>query len=356
MTDTFGKLRDEAGLHARPRVGVARALERRDEGVRRVVEDAGAEHEHEAAGAEVLPVHPADARHARGDDAPQDVEAHLIADVEAACCAGSPPRSTPRARPPRPPSSHHSPAITFSLRLERRTVGHGELARQAAAPAHLLVAVERDVAALHADDPGAQHRDRAAAAAPRRSARRGSAESASRWSGWMSMRNMSGAFGPICTAKSAQQVGLQRRTPRMKKRAEPDGEQDDAGLVAGPHDVQHRLPQRERARVAQRLHRPDERDAGARAARARWPRSRPRASGPPRSDPACHAATPTSAAATPPVTPHFSQSMRPVRGTSLRRSSDGFTCRTSSSGTTENSSDTSTPMASPCPTADALRP
>ncbi len=74
------------------------------------------------------------------------------------------------------------------------------------------------------------------------------------------------------------------------------------------------------------------------------------------SDPACHAATPTSAAATAPVTPHLSQSMRPVCGTSLRSSSDGFTCRTSSSGTTENSSETSTPMASPCPTADALRP
>ena len=74
------------------------------------------------------------------------------------------------------------------------------------------------------------------------------------------------------------------------------------------------------------------------------------------SEPACQAATPTSAAATAPVTPHLSQSIRPVRGTSLRSSSEGLTCRTSSSGTTEKSSDTSTPIASPCPTADALSP
>ena len=48
-----------------------------------------------------------------------------------------------------------------------------------------------------------------------------------------------------------------------------------------------------------------------------------------------------------------STSGRRLRGSS-RSSSDGLTCRTSSSGTSENSSDTSRPMPSPCATAGAV--
>ena len=59
----------------------------------------------------------------------------------------------------------------------------------------------------------------------------------------------------------AQQVGLQTADAEDEERAEPDREQDDTRLVAGPRHVQHGVPQRERARVTQRLHRAHERHA-----------------------------------------------------------------------------------------------
>jgi hypothetical protein len=51
--------------------------------MRRTVKRARPEHEHEAARTKVLPINPANARHARRDDSPEYVEAHLVAHVDA---------------------------------------------------------------------------------------------------------------------------------------------------------------------------------------------------------------------------------------------------------------------------------
>ena len=69
-------------------------------------------------------------------------------------------------------------------------------------------------------------------------------------------------------------------------------------------------------------------------------------------DAACHAATATRARHTSAIAAMRAQSRRPRTGSS-RRSTDGFTNRTSRSGTIEKSSDTSTPM--PTPWAAALQ-
>ena len=59
----------------------------------------------------------------------------------------------------------------------------------------------------------------------------------------------------------AEQARLQRSDADDEERAEPDGEQDDARLVAGPGQVQHRVPQRERPRVGERRDQGDEHPA-----------------------------------------------------------------------------------------------
>ena len=46
-----------------------------------------------------------------------------------------------------------------------------------------------------------------------------------------------------------QQVGLQRADAEHEERAEPDGQQDDARLVARALQAEHRVPQREDARA-----------------------------------------------------------------------------------------------------------
>ena len=120
------------------------------------------------------------------------------------------------------PASHQLPAITFSFASSFGAVGDGELARQAAAPAHLLVALERRRRAL-------RRRRRARAAPGSASAPAPSPFCAvdarpltpSRWSGWMSIRNMSGASSPTCTAKSRSRLACSARTPRMKKVPRP---------------------------------------------------------------------------------------------------------------------------------------
>ena len=84
ITDTFGN-RSTRSCWNRARAWTSRrALERRDEGLRRLVERAGPEHEHEAAVARIAPVDFADAGDPRADDAAEDVEPHRVADVDAA--------------------------------------------------------------------------------------------------------------------------------------------------------------------------------------------------------------------------------------------------------------------------------
>ena len=71
---------------------------------------------------------------------------------------------------------------------------------------------------------------------------------------------------------------------------------------------------------------------------------------PTRSDAACHAVSATSAADTT-IDRADLRPVAPAARVSSRSSSDGLTSRTCSSGTTENSSDTSTPMPIPCSAA-----
>ena len=60
-----------------------------------------------------------------------------------------------------------------------------------------------------------------AARRDRHSPRRGTPPVRSRWSCWMSMRNMSGALGPAWMAKSRSRFACSLRTPRMKNEPRP---------------------------------------------------------------------------------------------------------------------------------------
>ena len=101
----------QVALEPRPRVCGGRPFHRRDEGRRRRFQDAGPEHEHEAAGARVGPVHRADARDGRLDRPAEDVEPDRVARPQAAAAPRGLPRSTPALRPAarrartRPPTS-----------------------------------------------------------------------------------------------------------------------------------------------------------------------------------------------------------------------------------------------------------
>ena len=175
-----------------------------------------------------------------------------------------------------------------------------------------------------------------------------SAATPSRCDGWMSIRNMSGAFSPICTEKSRSRFACSARTPRMKNAPRPTASRMTRVWLPGTGDVQHGLTERERARVSQRLHGADERSArqmqhegdGHEAAgqhqtdRPAIPPARPR--------------PPTSAAATAAV----DSPLQPVeslrrRGCPAAAAATASRCALSSSGTTENSIDTSRPTASP---------
>jgi hypothetical protein len=72
-------------------------------------------------------------------------------------------------------------------------------------------------------------------------------------------------------------------------------------------------------------------------------------------DEACHAVTATSASETTTSATIPSQSLR-RRAVSSRSSSDGLMNLTCSSGTTENSSETRTPIAIPCKAALQVTP
>ena len=243
------------------------------------------------------------------------------------------------------PSSHHAPSIELLVGLEVGPIGDGELARQAAAAAHVLVALEVDVASAHADDARAQHRNQL---------RRG-VVAVLRDRGARSRRRAApaGCRAGTCPARPRPSAARSRwsrfacsaRTPRMKKVPRPTASRMTRVWLPG------------RARCSTACRSANERacrsgctartsaDAGEMQHERRSRRSRRTAPGRRASDPACQAATPTSAAAT----RHGDAPLQPVeprrrRGMSCRSSSDGLTWRTSSSGTSENSSDTSRPI------------
>ncbi len=108
---------------------------------------------------------------------------------------------------------------------------------------------------------------------------------------------MSGASLPTCTEKSRSRLRLQRPDAEDEEGAKADREQDHARLVAAPPHVQHGVPQRKRTRVTQRLHRADENEPATCSTTATATNPTDRTT-PTVSEPACHEATPTSAAAT----------------------------------------------------------
>ena len=159
MTETFGKPHDEivrelAALRRIRQVGA----HGREEPVRRALERAGAEHEHESAAAPFAPLDAADAADPRVNRPPEHIEAHDVADVDAEALDDAffdrdfgkrTPDLTPVAR-----TSGKRPSISVSFDFELAAIGDRVLARQHAAPLQVFDLVE--VHAL-ARDPRAQH-------------------------------------------------------------------------------------------------------------------------------------------------------------------------------------------------------
>jgi hypothetical protein len=59
-------------------------------------------------------------------------------------------------------------------------------------------------------------------------------------------QNMSGEFAAVCTENSSSRLPVQRPDADDEERPEPDGQQDDARLIAGPREMQHGVAQRKR--------------------------------------------------------------------------------------------------------------
>ena len=230
------------------------------------------------------------------------------------------------------------------VRLEVVAIGDRVLARERSARAHVLEALELRLAPADAGHPGAQHRHQLDRPAPCAGSAR-NARTPSAWSRWMSIRNMSGASADTWIENSLEQARLQRPDADDEERAEADGQQDDARLVAGPRQVQHRVAQRERSRVRERRDRPRPAARPASAARTPAPAKPAQTTRPTRSDAACQAVSATSAARHQRRSRRMPTQSRGCAIDSSRSSSDGLTNRTCSSGTIENSSDTSTPIA-----------
>ena len=346
MTETFGNRSTRSCWNRARAAGVVRPLERRDEGLRRLVEHARPEHEHEAAVARVAPVDVADARHPRADRRGRGCRS---ASCRRRRCAKRSCRlcsidTSGSADGP----FQNAPVHDALVRLEVIAIGDGVLARERSARAARPRSVSSVVSGrstpstrarstgISCDVAGAVRRvaeERAHAVRPAPAGCR---------AGTCPARPP-----PTCTENSLEQARLQRPDADDEERAEADGEQDDARLVAGPRQVQHGVAQRKRPRVA-----PAARPARPAAGPASMQHERQRRRSPTqttsadRSDAACHA---VSADEREPTRPTIAAMPRPVarRGATVssRSSSDGLTSRTCSSGTTENSSDTSTPIA-----------
>ena len=225
-------------------------------------------------------------------------------------------------------------------------IGDGVFARRATpAPARPRRSRGWSPGPDHADHPGAHHRDQLRLARRRSPDRR---ETRGR-----PRPDPAGCRSGTCRARPAadlhrelaQQARLQRSDADDEERAEADGEQDHARLVArpwsdaAPRGAAGTCATARAARAASRARgRPG-------AARAPGRRSRRRRRARPCSDAACHAASADERAGDQrdrgqpePVDPAACVD-------SSRRSSDGLTRRTCSSGTSEKSSETSTPIA-----------
>ena len=201
---------------------------------------------------------------ARRNDATEDVELHLVADLDA--------RTKPKVavriavgepfldrhlrlaleRPVTPPF----PLDDLFVPLEPRPIGDGVLPRQPST-AHRLVTIQIHVLATDGHDARAQRRNDLGGAT-----RSAGLVQEGRHLIALALLDVDeehvGRFGPGLDGEVPEQVDLQRPDAQDEKGAEADGQQNDPRLIAGPRDAQHRLPQRERPRVPQRLNRTHE--------------------------------------------------------------------------------------------------
>ena len=156
-------------------------------------------------------------------------------------------------------SSHHS-RRRASRWLRGRPVGDGELARQPAAPAHVLVALEVDVAPAHADDAGAQHGDQL-----RRRHRRSRVDERRHA---VALRRLDVHQEHVrrvlahLQGEVLSRLACSARTPRMKKAPRPTASRMTRVWLPGRATCSTACRSANDARVAQRLHRADERGAG----------------------------------------------------------------------------------------------
>ena len=220
--------------------------------------------------------------------------------------------------------------------------------RQRAAAAHVLVVLEVDLAPGDADDAGAQHRAQPRRGRPRPCRGTISARAPPRPDRAGCRAGTCPASPPsMSTANSSSRLSCSDRTPTMKKLPRPtasrtmrvwlpgatrcstawrSGNDRDraSGAIAAISSVPARCSTSAVAGEARQRRR-------ARCAASRLPRGQRR--------PGRRTTTTSRRSARSPVA---------ARVASSRSSSDGLTCRTSSSGTSENSSDTSSPMPRPC--------
>ena len=157
---------------------------------------------------------------------------------------------------------------------------------------------------------------------------------------------MSGDSADTFTANWSTRFCCNDRTPMMKKLPSP----------TASRTMRIWLPGRLSCSTAWRSAKDRDRANGAISLITRMPAkcsssavpAKPAATtSPTRQLPACHTVKATSAVMTNSVTTIWSASGRLLRASS-RSSNDGFTCRTSSNGTSENNSDTSRPIPTPC--------
>ena len=159
MTDTFGNCSTRSCWKRARAAAPSGPLQRRDERLRRLLEHARAEHEHEAAVARVAPLDVADARHARRDDPAEDVEAHRVADVEPRRDRAMLFSIDTSASADGP--FQNAPCDHALVRLEMVAIRDRVLAADRAPRAPHVLRRRRALVSLprHADDPRAQHRD-----------------------------------------------------------------------------------------------------------------------------------------------------------------------------------------------------
>jgi hypothetical protein len=148
------ELGNQVVLESGPGVGAVRPFERRDEHLRRVVQDTGAEHEHEAAIARVFPVDPPDAGDPGLDLPAEDVEPHRVAQVDREAVVNAfLDRHFRIGRAPLPEPARRNRFVC----LQTIAVGHGVLARQRASRTHVLECLELRIASGNSGDARAQH-------------------------------------------------------------------------------------------------------------------------------------------------------------------------------------------------------